>query len=199
MRIHRVITGLWLLTLLGSLVAPLAAQNKPSTPPDPIKYIGRFDSIWNTELSVLNEMGLKIETVDRGNGRIISKPYEFITGSLSGSELAKIAHLPEVHANAVWVRGRYTVEVVTEIIQGNENKVTVLVSPQGLKRDLAGKEDWVDWASNGSIERRILGRLSVKLHSPNKGDDKKGFWDQPAQSIPRPNESPRLSTPERRP
>src|SRR5262249_10923481 len=139
----------------------------------------------------------KIDSVDRGNGRIVTKPYEFITGSLSGSELAKLSTAPEGYKDAIWIRGRYKVEVVREIVQGNETMVTVRVYPQGLRRDVSGKEEWMDWQSDGTIERRLLGRLSVKLLSPTKPNEKKGFWDQPAQTIPRPNESPKLSTPQR--
>ena len=188
---------LFILALLTAGLLSAAAQNKPSTPPDPVKYIARFDVVWNLVMAILTENNFKIDSVDRGNGRIVTKPYEFITGSLSGSELAKLATPPEGYKDAVWIRGRYKVEVVSEIVQGNETMVTVRVYPQGLRRDVSGKEEWMDWQSDGTIERRLLGRLSVKLLSPTKPNDKKGFWDQPAQTIPRPNESPKLSTPQR--
>ncbi|MBI1745648.1 MAG: hypothetical protein HYR55_03570 [Acidobacteria bacterium] len=193
----KVKTAVVLISLVLSPAVALRSQSKPSTPPGPVKYISRFNVVWNTITTVLTEMGLKIESVDRGSGHIATKPYEFITGSLSASELGKLAAPPEVYNNVGWIKGRYVVEVIAEIVQGNESMVTVRVSPQGLKRDLSGKDEWVDWRSNGSIERRLLGRLSVKLLSPVKADDKKGFWDQPVQSIPRPNENPKLSSPQR--
>lgn len=196
MKSQRYILLLSLLFLQG-LFSLLGAQTKPSTPPGPVKYIAKFDMVWNMVMAILTENRLKIESVDRGNGRIVTKSNDFITGTLTASEMGKLATPPATHSNANWIRGRYTVEVVTEIVQGNESMVTVRSTPQALMRDLSGKETWVDWLSNGSIERSILGRLSVKLLSPNKSDDKKGFWDQPAQVIPRPNESPKLSSPQR--
>ena len=176
----------------------LLAQNKPSIPPDPVKYINKFEIVWETARDILNDLGFKIELEDRARGRIVTKPQELIAGALTASELDKVATKPEA-LNASWLKARYAVEMLVEIVQSSETLVTVRANIEALKRDLSGEESWLACKSNGSLERRILGKLSTKLLSPNlKASEKKGFWDRPPQPVASPKESPRpLPVPDR--
>ncbi len=173
-----------------------AQSNKPSTLPGPIKFLNKFETVWNAARQVLEDMGFKIELEDRANGKITTKPYEFITGSMTVDELDKVSSYDGLAT--AWLKGRYTIEVVLEILQPNETSAVVHAKIEGLKQDLAGTKTWVERRSTGVVERRILGKLSMKLLSPNKQDTKKGFWDQPPQPIFRPKEAPRpIPTPAR--
>lgn len=167
----------------------LGQTNKPSTLPDPIKYLNRFEVVWNAAHDVLNDMELKIELEDRASGRITTKPYEFVSGTVAVSELDKVSTYDGL--NSAWLKGRYSLELLMEIVQPNETSVTVHTKIEGLKQDLTGGKAWVERRSNGTIERRVLGKLSMKLLAPNKTESKKGFWDQPPQPVLKPKEDPR--------
>jgi hypothetical protein len=196
----QIILALSIFVVIGiSLNLSTAQPNKPSSPPGPVKYLNKFEIVWQTAHRVLDEMGLRIELEDRAKGRIVTKPKDFIAGTVTASELEKIANKPE-GANGDWTKGRYTIEISLEIIQPNETLVMVRPTIQGLKQQIGPtpSSNWVEWPSNGALERRVLGKLSMKLFSPSSKEDKKGFWDQSPQAIPSPKDKPRtVPSPER--
>jgi hypothetical protein len=50
---------------------------------------------------------------------------------------------------------------------------------EALNRDLNGEEKYVPLQSLGSVEKRILGKISMKLLGTEpEFKEKKGFWDQ---------------------
>ncbi len=173
-----------------------AESSKQATLPGPFKYLNKFETVWTAARQVLEDMGFKIESEDRANGKIVTKPYEFITGSMTVEELDKVSSYDSLAT--AWLKGRYTIEVVLEILQPNETSAAVNAKIEGLQQDLAGNKTWVERRSTGVVERRILGKLSMKLLSPAKEDKKKGFWNQPPQPIFRPKDAPRpIPTPAR--
>src|SRR5690349_963822 len=103
---------------------PLRAQTLKPALPDPVKFVNKFDIVWNVVRAVLNEMGYTIELEDRKAGRITTKPYEFITGSLTSSEVDKVAVKNDT-ITGNWLKARYSVEALLEIVSPTETMVTV--------------------------------------------------------------------------
>jgi hypothetical protein len=180
-------------------VAPLAAppaysqvqSQKPSLP-DPVKFVNKFDIVWNVVRAVFDEMEFATELEDKKGGKIITKPYEFITGSLTASEVDKVALKTDTITGA-WLKARYKVEALLEIITPTQTLVTIRTQMEALNRELDGSEKWVPLESLGSVEKRILGKISMKLLG-NELDfgSKKGFWDKTPQPVDprRPNPYP---------
>ena len=164
------------------LVAPLCAQQQKPDLPDPIKFLNTYDQVLNTTRSVLTEMEFNIELDDRKKGRIVTRPYDFISGSLTASETEKVAVIRDISAN--WIKARYSVEAVVEIVAQRESMITVNVDIEALRRDLDGTEKWVRLDSLGVLERRVLGRISVKLLGTDApAEPRKGFWGQKPQPV----------------
>jgi hypothetical protein len=176
---------------LGLGVFSQAQTQKPNLP-NPIKFINKLDIVANAVDEVLDSMGFKIEIDDRKGGRIVTRPYEFITGSLTASEVEKVAVKTD-NVNSGLVKARYSVEAILEIVSPTETMVTVHTKMEALNRDSDGTEKWIPLESLGTYERRILGKISAILMSDDQPDNKrKGFWGQQPQPVdPR---QPRLPT-----
>lgn len=173
-----------------------AQVDRPSLP-DPVKFVNKFDPVWNVVKYVLDDMGLQTELEDKTGGRITTKPHEFITGSLTSSEVDKVA-IKRDSITGTWLKARYVAEVLVEIVTPTQTLVTVHTKMEGLNREIDGSEKWLPLESRGTYERRILGRISMKLLGTETDlGGKKGFWDQTPQSpdarrpSPFPNKPPR--------
>jgi len=165
------------------LAVPLGAQQqqKPDLP-DPIKFMNTYDQVLNMTRAVMEEMGFDIEREDRRGGRITTRPYEFITGSLTASEMEKVAVRKDILGS--WVKARYKAEAVIEIVSPKETMVTINADIEGLSRDMDRTEKWIPLDSLGAVERRVLGRISVKLlGTDTPAEPRKGFWGQKPQPV----------------
>jgi hypothetical protein len=172
---------------VGAAVFFLAAAAFSQTPkpslPDAVKFVNKYDIVWNVVRAVLDDMDYAIELEDKKGGRIVTKPYEFITGALSSSEIDKVA-IKNDTVTGSWIKGRYTIEALLEIVSATQTMVTIRSKMEGLNRDLDGSEKWVPLTSLGTVERRVLGRISMKLMGNDlPSDDRKGFWDQSPQPV----------------
>ena len=163
---------------------PVHPQTQKPDLPDPVKFVNKFDTVANVVHAVLEDMGFKIEMEDRKGGRITTRPYEFITGSLTSSELSKVAVKKDT-ATGSWVKAQYSVETLLEIVSPTQTMVTVRTKIEALNRDIDGTEKWIALDSLGSVERRILGRISTKLMmgAEPPPDEQKGFWKKSPQPV----------------
>ena len=166
------------------LAAPLCAQQQQQKPdlPDPIKFINTYDQVLNMTRAVMVDLGFSIEREDRRGGRIVTRPYEFITGSLTASEMEKVAVRKDTLGD--WIKARYKAEAVIEIVSPKETMVTINADIEGLCRDVDGTEKWIVLDSLGAVERRVLGRISVRLLGMDASSEpRKGFWGQKPQPV----------------
>jgi len=171
------------LLFLFCIAAPLIAQQQKPDLPDPIKFMNTYDQVINVTRAVMDDMGFNVERDDRKGGRINTRPYEFITGTLTLSELEKVAVRKDTQSDN-WLRARYKVEAVVEIVSPKETMLTVTADIEGLNRDMDGTEKWIQLDSLGAVERRVLGRISVKLLGAEiPAESRKGFWGQKPQPV----------------
>jgi hypothetical protein len=171
----------------------LYAQKPKPNLPDPAKFLKKYDLVANVVYAVLDDIGLKIELDNRKGGKITTRPYEFITGSLTSSEVDKVAIKKDTISNN-WLKARYSVEALLEVVSPTETMVTIRTQMEALNRDIDGTERWIPMQSLGVYERRILGKISMKINNdPSPANERKGFWDKPPQPVdPR---QPRYPTP----
>jgi hypothetical protein len=172
------------LSVLAFAAAPsMQAQTQKSSLPDPVKFVYKYDLVWNVVRAVLDEMEYNTELEDKKAGRITTKPYEFITGSLTSTEVDKVA-IKRDTITGNWLKARYTVEALLEIISPTETMVTVRARMEALNRDVDGSEKWIPVESIGTFEKRILGKIALKLNGNDlQFNPKKGFWDKSPQPV----------------
>ncbi|MBN2243753.1 MAG: hypothetical protein JW793_13790 [Acidobacteria bacterium] len=158
-----------------------AAQQQRINLPDPVKFVNKFDMVANAVRAVLKEQ-YDIELEDRKAGIITTRPYEFISGSLTGSEMNKVALNRNPHTGN-WLKARYSVEATMEIVSPTETLVTVRTKIEALNQAVDGTEQWLPLESVGTLERRILGKISAILMGKKAEDTKEGFWGQRPQPV----------------
>src|SRR5262245_4211327 len=124
--------GVALVACLLSVSALFPQNAKPSLP-DPVRFVVKYDVAWGLLRTVATEMGYTIELEDKKGGRLVTKPYQFITGSLTAEELDKVA-IKSPKATGVWLRAQYVTEIQSEIISPTQTLVTVRTKIQGLHR-----------------------------------------------------------------
>jgi hypothetical protein len=183
-KVIRVSRPLFLAVLLtAGAVCQLQAQKQKPNLPDPIKFAHKNTIVGNTIYAVLQEMGFQIELDDRKNGKITTRPYEFITGSLTSNEVDKVA-IKKDTVTGSWIKARYSAEALIEIVSPSETMVTVRTRMEGLNRDFDGTEKWLPLESLGTYERRILGKISTKLVGTEEpAQERKGFWGKSPQPV----------------
>jgi hypothetical protein len=173
-----------LILVWGFLAAsPLHAQTQKPNIPDPIKFINKYEIVANVARAVLEEMGFSIELEDRKGGEILTKPIEFASGALTPSEVEKYAVTSNMSAGN-WIKARYSAEVVLEIVSPSETMVTINAKISALNRNMDGTEKWISLDSLGTLERRILGKISTKLLGNDAPmNERKGFWGKKPQPV----------------
>lgn len=156
---------------------------KPSLP-DPIKFLNKRDMVMRASRAVLEQLGYQIELEDPRGGRLVTRPYEFVSGALTSGEVDKVGIKNDTITGS-WLRARYTAEALFEVVSPTETLVTVRTKMEALNRDANGTEKWMPVQSLGSVEKRILGKISLKLLGTEPAfKDKKGFWDQKPTPLP---------------
>jgi hypothetical protein len=156
---------------------------KPSLP-DPIKFLNKRDMVMRASRAVLEQLGYQIELEDPRGGRLVTRPYEFVSGALTSGEVDKVGIKNDTITGS-WLRARYTAEALFEVVSPTETLVTVRTKMEALNRDVNGTEKWMPVQSLGSVEKRILGKISLKLMGTEPAfKDKKGFWDQKPTPLP---------------
>ena len=108
-----------------------------------MKFVAKFDIVWKVARSVLEDMDFSIQLEDRSGGKILTKPVEFITGSLTSTEVDKVAVKRDT-VTGQWMKARYSAELLVEIVSATETMVTVQTRMEALSRDL-------DSTKNGAL------------------------------------------------
>jgi hypothetical protein len=166
---------------LSCFVCIAVAQTQKPNLPDPVKFSNKFDMVANAVRATLKE-SYDIELDDRSAGRITTRTYEFITGTLTASEAEKVS-INKNAATGHWLKARYSVEAILEIVSPTETLVTIRTNMEALNRDVDGTEKWLPLESLGIYERRILGKISALLMGKTTEKQKEGFWGQKPQPV----------------
>jgi hypothetical protein len=92
------------------------------------------------------------------DGIIVSQPFTFIKGVVvSQAELSRYAEVPVSSARG-WTRGRYTLTVEVQPIDGSSANVSVNAKIEGRTDGATGAE-WTTLRSTGLVEEEFLAAL----------------------------------------
>jgi hypothetical protein len=138
----------------------------PEVPPlpNPYRITARRDVIVKAIEDVMrNEKLIMDETASKpSEGIIVSQPYTFIKGAVvSQSELNRYAEVP-VSDSRGWTRGRYTLNVEVQPIDGTSANVAVNAKIEGRTDGATGAE-WVTLPSRGVAEDEFLSALVTAI------------------------------------
>jgi len=132
--------------------------------PNPYRITGRRDVILKTIEDVMRDQKLVMDetTSKPSEGIIVSLPYTFIKGAVvSQSELNRYAEVAGSDSRG-WTRGRYTLNVEVQPIDGTSANVAVNAKIEGRTDGATGGE-WVTLPSLGVAEEEFLSALVTAL------------------------------------
>lgn len=134
----------------------------PEVPPlpNPYRITARREAILQGVQDLMRDRKLVMdEAASRpSEGIIVSQPYTFIKGLVvSESELSRYATVPASTSRG-WTRGRYTLTVEVQPIDGTSANISVNAKVEGRTDGATGAE-WVTLKSSGLAEDEFLSAL----------------------------------------
>lgn len=127
---------------------------------NPYRLTARRDAILKAVADIMADRKLIVDDASSkpGEGIIASQPYTFIKGAVvSQSELNRYANIVNDNTRS-WTRGRYTITVEVQPIDGVSANVSVNAKIEGRTDGPTGAE-WITLESTGVAEQEFLTAL----------------------------------------
>ena len=134
-------------------------REKPMLP-NPYRLTARRDVIMKAVAEVMRDRKLILDEASSkaDEGILVSQPYTFIKGAVvTGSQLNWYASINTIDTHS-WTRGRYTITVEVQPIDGASANVSVNAKIEGRTEGAAGAE-WISLPSSGEAEQEFLSAL----------------------------------------
>ncbi len=131
--------------------------------PNPYSVVSRRDVLIDMVVELLKEDKMILdESASRlTDGLIVSQPLVFSKGAIiTQTELNRYANVPRT--DQVWTRGRYTLTVEVQSIDGIKNNVYVTAKVEGRSESGIFSE-WSNLESSGVAEEEFLTKLVTML------------------------------------
>jgi hypothetical protein len=125
--------------------------------PNPYRLSGRRDVIIAAVQDLMRDRKMVVDEVASklSDGIIVSQPFTFTKGAVvSAAELSRYADTP-VSAARAWTRGRYTLTVEIQPIDGSTANIAVNAKVEGRTDGPTGAE-WTTLRSTGLAEDEFL-------------------------------------------
>lgn len=131
----------------------------PEAPPlpNPYRLSGRRDVIMKAVQELMRDRKLVVdENASRlADGIIVSQPFTFTKGAVvAEADLSRYAEVPAAAARG-WTRGRYTLTVEVQPIDGTAANIAVNAKVEGRSDGVTGAE-WTTLKSTGLAEELFL-------------------------------------------
>jgi len=128
--------------------------------PNPYRLTARRDTLIKAVADVMRDRKLILDDAASkpDEGIIVSQPYTFIKGSVvTQSELYRYATVVNADSRS-WTRGRYTITVEVQPIDGTSANVSINAKIEGRTDGATGAE-WITLQSTGTAEQEFLSAL----------------------------------------
>lgn len=124
---------------------------------NPFRMASRRDVLVASVADIMRERGLTVDDAASRptEGVLISQPYTFVKGGIiSRSEISRFANLPD-RTDDAFSRGRYTLTVEVQTIDGINNNVSVTAKVEARSESAQGSS-WLTLSSSGVAENDFL-------------------------------------------
>jgi hypothetical protein len=128
--------------------------------PNPYRVTARRDELLKTITDLMRDRKLIVDDAASrmSEGIIVTQPYTFIKGAVvAESEINRFADI-ETSTTRGWTRGRYTLTVEVQAIDGSSANVSVNAKIEGRTDGAIGAQ-WITLPSNGQAEQEFLSAL----------------------------------------
>ena len=131
---------------------------------NPYRLTARRDVLMKAIADVMRDRKLILDDASSkpDDGIIVSQPYTFIKGAVvAKSELSRYGDIVTDDARS-WTRGRFTITVEVQPIDGINSNVSVNAKIEGRTDGPSGAE-WVTLQSTGNAEQEFLAELIANI------------------------------------
>ena len=128
--------------------------------PNPYRVTARRDELLKTITDLMRDRKLIVDDAASrmAEGIVVTQPYTFIKGAVvAESEISRFADI-ETSTTRGWTRGRYTLTVEVQAIDGSSANVSVNAKIEGRTDGAIGAQ-WITLPSNGEAEQEFLSAL----------------------------------------
>jgi hypothetical protein len=126
---------------------------------NPYRLAARRDNLIEQVMDVLQEKKIIVDDASSRpkDGIIVTQPFVFAKGAvITRNELSRYAILPD--SDASWTRGRYTLTIEIQSIDGIQNNVSVTAKVEGRSEN-GLQSEWTTLQSSGAAEDEFLAKL----------------------------------------
>jgi hypothetical protein len=126
---------------------------------NPYRMNARRDVLIENVLDILKEKKLIVnESASRiKDGIVVTDPFVFAKGAvITRNELSRYAAMP--NSDTSWTRGRYTLTIEVQSIDGIQNNVSVTAKVEGRSEN-GLQSEWTTLQSTGAAEDEFLVKL----------------------------------------
>lgn len=126
---------------------------------NPLRLNSRRDQLVENIVEILRERKMIVdESASRPkDGLIVTQPFVFAKGAvITKNELTRYAVVPSSETS--WTRGRYSLTIEVQSIDGIQNNVSVIAKVEGLAGTGLSSE-WTTLSSSGQAEEDFLSKL----------------------------------------
>ncbi len=126
---------------------------------NPLRLNSRRDQLVENIIDILRERKMIVdESASRlKDGLIVTQPFVFAKGAvITKNELTRYAIVPSSETS--WTRGRYSLTIEVQSIDGIQNNVSVIAKVEGLAGTGLSSE-WTTLSSSGQAEEDFLTKL----------------------------------------
>ena len=128
--------------------------------PNPYRMTARRDELLKSIAELMRDRKLIVDDAASrpSEGIIVSQPFTFIKGAVvAEAELSRYADINTADSRG-WTRGRYTISVEVQPIDGVSANVSINAKIEGRTDGATGAE-WITLPSNGTAEQEFLAAL----------------------------------------
>lgn len=142
--------------------------------PNPYRMASKRDLLLAMVSDLMKERNLVVDdAASRPNeGILITQPFTFAKGAIiTASQLTRFAEMPE-RGDDAWTRGRYTLIVEVQTIDGTNNNVSVSAKIEGRSESALGSQ-WLTLKSSGVVENDFMSVLVERITGTSPNEPKK--------------------------
>ena len=127
--------------------------------PNPLKLASRRDALLKSIVEVLQDSRMIVDEASSrmNDGIVVTQPFVFAKGAvITRNELNRYAQI--VAGESAWTRGRYTLTIEVQSIDGVQNNISVSAKVEGRSENGLLSE-WNSLPSTGAAEEEFLKKL----------------------------------------
>ena len=156
-------TKLLLLIIVSSLLlAAGCATTQPTPGPedDTALYLSRFDRIWEVTLSVLEEDAIKVKSMDKGKGVIITSFVNYSVGHGAHHAIDEIAERPLVRL-AIFTQVSYRLTISITPVSEMSTMVRVIATIEAYDSNMT--KTWHQCPTKNVLEYRLQEKIRSRI------------------------------------